>query len=94
MDPHSDTPSGGVIAAVAAPASNCFSGIVTSGRACTIVPGAGKGGEGGEEEEIAKCKLQNANFQFAFCNLHFAITLSAPPQQFTDSVQGKVCSSA
>src|SRR5438270_8398785 len=35
---------------------------------------------------IAKCKLQNANCQFAFCNLHFAMTAaflpgleSAPP---------------
>src|SRR5207248_5070539 len=27
----------------------------------------------GASGEIAKCKLQNANFQFAFCNLHFAI---------------------
>src|SRR5437879_5189017 len=27
--------------------------------------------------QIAKCKLQNANFQFVFCNLHFAIPLAA-----------------
>jgi hypothetical protein len=30
IEPHSDTPSVGVITAVAAPASNCFSGMVFS----------------------------------------------------------------
>src|SRR5205807_10364554 len=41
-----------------------------------------KRGTFSKRRRIAKCKLQNANCQFAFCNLHFAIShfaLTAAP---------------